>query len=57
MAMHVGVTAVIIMLIMPIIYCSLANTGGPPVGDLVGPTLTVSTARLSGTCQWNTEKK
>ena len=47
MAIHVGVTAVIIMLIMPIIYCSLAILGTSirgPRGDLVGPTLTVSTA-------------
>lgn len=48
MAIHVGVTAVIIMLIMPIIYCSLAILGtsirGPRGGDLVEPTLTVSTA-------------
>lgn len=49
MAIHVGVTAVIIMLIMPIIYfTSLAILGtsirGPRGGDLVEPTLTVSTA-------------
>ena len=61
MAIHVGVTAVIIMLIMPIIYCTLANTGGPPVGGLgggpSGAYAYCKHSRLSGTCQCNTEKK
>lgn len=60
MAIYVGVTAVIIMLIMPIIYCSLAILG-PPLGGLGGGPNGAYTyckhSRLSGTCQCNTEKK
>ena len=60
MAIHVGVTAVIIMLIMPIIYCSLAILGTSIRGPRGGPSGAYTYckhSRLSGTCQCNTEKK
>ena len=60
MAIHVGVTAVIIMLIMPIIYCSLAILGTSIRGPRGGPSGAYTYckhSRFSGTFQCNTEEK